>query len=98
MIQIKDNLFFDETKPLIEQTMEFTMWYNENVSSKINLETTPMGYDEYDRPLGWVIDVSEIGAIFHVEVRWIYQTQSKSSWACKSHEVTIRKEDVLYGE
>jgi hypothetical protein len=98
MIQINDIVVFDETKPLNEQTIEFSKWYGENVSSKISLETTPIGLDGYSRPLGWVIDVIEGKVIFHVEVRWIYQTQSKNSWACESHEVTIRKEDVVDGE
>jgi len=93
MIQIKENIVFDETKPITEQTMEFNNWYNMNINSKINLDTVPIGIDEYDRPIGWVINADG----FSVEVRWIYITQSKSSWACKSHDVTIRKE-VIDGE
>jgi hypothetical protein len=88
MIQITSTVFFDETKPIQEQSPEFQQWFSENCL--INDQTPVTKYDEYNRPNQYDFSVDEtlMGTI-HVTVfpRYIYP--DPSNWAISGYTISI---------
>jgi hypothetical protein len=50
MIQINENIVYDETKFFNEQTFECQQWLIDNAISKINDQYKVTDFDQYDRP------------------------------------------------
>lgn len=85
-MNIAENIEFDETKLLSEQSKEFQDWYYKNIDSQITDKTLPDSLDEYDRPLAFTIVYDS----FIVETTWLYIHETKSNWARKDYSLTIK--------
>ena len=88
-MKITEEIEFIEDLPLFEQSLEFQKWYMTNVSSKINDKLIPDSLDEFDRPVSFTIEQDG----FLITVFWFYIYESKSNWACKRHDIKIKKKE-----
>jgi len=85
-MKIADNIDFDESKNLSEQTKEFQSWYNENVNTLINDTLKPDFLDEYKRPKSYTVTVDS----FSITIYPLYIYQDQSNWACRDFQLTIK--------
>jgi len=86
MIQITDTIEFDESKLLSEQTQEFQMWYNKNVSILINDTIVPDSLSEFKRPLSYTVTVG----IFTIKIYPKYIHKEQSNWSCSDFKLEIK--------
>ena len=86
-MNIAENIEFDETKLLSEQSKEFQDWYYSNINSQITDKTIPDSLDEYDRPFSFTMKHEG----FSVKTIWLYKLDGKSDWGCKDFELTITR-------
>jgi len=85
-MNIAENIEFDETKLLSEQSKEFQDWYYKNIDSQITDKTLPDSLDEFDRPFAFTINYDS----FIVETIWLYINETKSNWARRGCLVTFK--------
>ncbi len=84
-MKITDNIEFNPSLSLSEQSAEFQAWYNENVNNQITDQLTPDALDAYDRPISFTVMVGDLS----VTVYFIYQFEDSSTWACSGFNLKI---------
>lgn len=81
-----DNIIFDETKPLSNQSGEFLTWYHKNISGLINSNLIPDSLDEFDRPVSYTVSFET----YKITISYIYKLNLKTSWECTDYNIIIK--------
>lgn len=85
MIKIKENIEFDETKILQEQSQEFRNWLFENCESKINDKYPVQEWDRFQRPAYYDFEADG----FKIKLIPLYLFEDKSTWAISGYKIEI---------
>lgn len=85
-MKITENIEFEESKNLSEQSKEFQAWYNEKVNPLINDQLKPDLFDEYNRPKSYTVTVDSL----YITIYPLYIYPDQSNWACRDFQLTIK--------
>jgi hypothetical protein len=86
MIQINENIVYDETKFFNEQTFECQQWLIDNAISKINDQYKVTDFDQYNRPRSYSFEAN--GYIIVVYPQYIFE--DAHNWAISGINFEIK--------
>ena len=78
--------FTDNNGVMLSQCSDaLRSFVTEKIIPQINLNTTPDGLDEYNRPVSFTLEAEGIT----VKVVWVYIYEDSSNWACSDYQLFI---------
>lgn len=88
IITINNELQWDNSKPLQEQSADVQAWYGEHIQAQMAYRPSERGvqptYDANGRPSKWVVQYENIEA----RIEWVYADNS-TDWRIKEGTITL---------